>query len=289
MLPWQETVVKHFGQAVLIPIAGGSLAASYELRTNQGRYFLKYYDPATVYDSAITWRETSALQALKQSGWPVPDVILSHDSCIVLSWIEHGSPNRRNAAGEILGRILGKVHQHRADSYSLPWGNAIGVLQRPSEPYARGGDFYWLVRLLPLLEDLIPGFPFLREIIHWEQPIRNFLNHSIRHPTLVHGDLWSGNFLWRPDASPFVIDPAGYFGDPVSDVAFAELFGGFPQTFYDCYWASFGRDEYYECKKPLYQLYHALVHLKLFGQSYWGLTQSLAEQIRHSPCLKGAE
>ncbi len=286
MQSWQQEVLKYFDQGIFIPVTGGSLADSYELRTNQEHYFVKYYDPATISDPRVAWRETQALNELQKWGWPVPRVIQSQESFMVLAWIEHGSSLQQEAAGEILGDTLGKVHNRPADSFSLPWGNSIGVLQNPSETYRQGGDFYWFVRFHPLLEALIPHYPALREIIRWEKPIRNFLNRSIHHPTLVHGDLWSGNFLWNKDAVPYVVDPAGYFGDPVSDIAFSELFGSFPRTFYDHYWTAFGQDIYYHRKKPLYQFYHALVHLKLFGHSYWNLTQRLGDQIFHDPSFQ---
>ncbi|MCL4318298.1 MAG: fructosamine kinase family protein [Firmicutes bacterium] len=286
MQPWQQRVSLNFTQAVFVPLAGGSLADSYELRTRDEHYFVKHYNPTALSDSMVTWRESSALKELKRWDWPVPEVIMHEDSFMVLSWVGPGPSRQQEAAGAILGEILGRVHKRPAKGFSLPWGNSIGVLQDPGKVYSQAGDFYWSERLCPLLETLLPRYPLFREIIQWETSIRDFLNHSIHHPTLVHGDLWSGNFLWQADGTPFVIDPASYFGDPVADIAFSELFGGFPNSFYTHYWEEFGQDAHYACKKPLYQLYHALVHLKLFGKSYLNLSERLANEIFRNSCFK---
>ncbi|WP_051351214.1 fructosamine kinase family protein [Sulfobacillus thermosulfidooxidans] len=286
MASWQELIIQYFGQATLTPLAGGSLAESYALSTRTNRYFVKHYDPSWVKDPQIVWREASALKALKQARWPVPDVIISHDSFLVLSWIEKGPISYKDKAGQMLGERLAKAHQQVASAYSLPWGNGIGIIQHPSSNYLLAGDFYWEIRLAPLLKSLSSQYSLLETLKDHETPIRNFLNQAVIFPTLVHGDLWSGNFLWQSDGSPYVIDPASYYGDPVSDIAFAELFGGFPSSFYHSYWLTMGSDPHYPCKKPIYQLYHALVHLKLFGQAYIGLSKSLIDQIRESPCLQ---
>ncbi|WP_053959156.1 fructosamine kinase family protein [Sulfobacillus thermosulfidooxidans] len=285
MSSWQELIIQYFGKATLTPLTGGSLAESYVLSTRTSRYFVKYYDPSWIKDTHIARREASALKALKQAAWPVPDVILSHDSFLVLSWIDHGSTAYKEKAGHIFGERLAKVHQHVVSSFSLPWGNGIGIVQHPSSNYFMAGDFYWEIRLAPLVKSLSSQYPFLGSLKDYETPIRQFLNQTVTFPTLVHGDLWSGNFLWQSDSSPYVIDPASYYGDPVSDIAFSELFGGFPRSFYHSYWLTMGSDPHYPCKKPIYQLYHALVHLKLFGQAYIGLSKSLIDQIRESPCL----
>ena len=86
-------------------------------------------------------------------------------------------------------------------------------------------------------------------------------------PSLCHGDLWSGNLIFNKHEKPYFIDPAVYFGDPLSDLAMASLFGGFSDKFFHDYYTLAGL-EYVELDFKIYQLYHALNHLNLFGSSY---------------------
>lgn len=90
------------------------------------------------------------------------------------------------------------------------------------------------------------------------------------YPSLLHGDLWGGNFMTGPDGKAWLIDPAVYVGHREADLAMTELFGGFSGDFYDAYFeaASIGKD--YRERRDLYNLYHLLNHLNLFGGSYYG-------------------
>ena len=87
-------------------------------------------------------------------------------------------------------------------------------------------------------------------------------------PSLLHGDLWGGNWMVALDGQPVLIDPAVYFGDREADLAMTSLFGGFPPDFYSAYNEVFPFAPGYRERQPLYQLYYLLVHLNLFGESY---------------------
>jgi fructosamine-3-kinase len=100
------------------------------------------------------------------------------------------------------------------------------------------------------------------------------------HPpaSLLHGDLWGGNWLTTALGEPALIDPAVYYGHREADLAFTELFGGFPAAFYVAYRASWPLDSGYEERKDLYNLYHLLNHLNLFGESYGGSVDSILQR-----------
>ena len=87
-------------------------------------------------------------------------------------------------------------------------------------------------------------------------------------PALLHGDLWSGNYLISESGTPYLIDPAVYYGDGLVDIAMSKLFGGFGHDFYSAYHEVISKPEAYEERIDLYQLYYLLVHLNLFGASY---------------------
>lgn len=88
------------------------------------------------------------------------------------------------------------------------------------------------------------------------------------HPSLLHGDLWSGNVMTGNDGKAWLIDPAVYVGHAEADLAMTELFGGFPQIFYDVYREEAPMQPGYERRRDLYNLYHLLNHLNLFGRAY---------------------
>ena len=84
----------------------------------------------------------------------------------------------------------------------------------------------------------------------------------------MHGDLWQGNYAFDDSNNPIVFDPAVYFGDREADIAMTELFGGFPAAFYSAYQNDYPLDSGYNVRKIIYNLYHILNHLNLFGNSY---------------------
>ncbi|MEO1404808.1 MAG: fructosamine kinase family protein, partial [Cyanobacteria bacterium J06635_1] len=98
-------------------------------------------------------------------------------------------------------------------------------------------------------------------------------------PALLHGDLWSGNAAVTDSGEPVILDPATYYGDPETDLAMTELFGRFPDSFYQAYNAASPIDSGYRHRKVLYNLYHILNHFNLFGGGYASQANSMIEEI----------
>ena len=94
-------------------------------------------------------------------------------------------------------------------------------------------------------------------------------------PSLIHGDLWAGNVMTGSDGRAWIIDPAAYYGHPEADLAMTELFGGFSPAFYDSYFACAKMEAGYQDRKDIYNLYHLLNHLNLFGVSYLSSVQRI--------------
>ncbi len=115
---------------------------------------------------------------------------------------------------------------------------------------------------------------------HIENNIENILTGSEEPPALLHGDLWSGNYMCSKNSEPVIIDPAVYYGHREADLAMTKLFGGFSHEFYDAYNKSYPLKDGYEYRENIYILYHVLNHLNLFGQGYYRQAIELMEYYR---------
>ena len=97
--------------------------------------------------------------------------------------------------------------------------------------------------------------------------------------SLLHGDLWSGNYGYLNNGEPVIFDPAVYYGDRETDIAMTELFGGFPAEFYTAYNEAWPLDKGYQQRKNLYNLYHILNHFNLFGGGYAMQAENMMDQL----------
>jgi fructosamine-3-kinase len=156
-----------------------------------------------------------------------------------------------------LGRMLATLHRQTGPRFGWHRDNWIG-----RSPQANGwsddwSEFWWTRRLAPQLERAGLRADFLKDALKNHRP----------QPSLLHGDLWSGNAGFIGEG-PVLFDPAVYYGDREADLAMTELFGGFAPEFYAAYNEAFPLDPGYEERKLLYNLYHLLNHLNLFGGGY---------------------
>jgi fructosamine-3-kinase len=108
--------------------------------------------------------------------------------------------------------------------------------------------------------------------------LTGLIDHDPR-PSLLHGDLWGGNIGYDREGNPVIFDPAVYYGDREADLAMTELFGGFGSGFYAAYEEAWPLDPGYSVRKTLYNLYHILNHLNLFGSGYLGQAQTMTERL----------
>jgi protein-ribulosamine 3-kinase len=160
-----------------------------------------------------------------------------------------------------LGRMLAKLHRETAPRFGWARANYIGVGLQPNGWCDDWAEFWVARRLEPqisLARD--QGFDFA-------MPSMRLLESYQPRPSLLHGDLWSGNAGFIAEG-PVVFDPAVYYGDREADLAMTELFGGFPKEFYRAYHEAFPLPAGYQQRKHLYNLYHLLNHLNIFGSGY---------------------
>ncbi len=267
-------------------IGGGSISRAYRVPSNQGPLFVKLNHAAGV---VMFEAEADGLQALQDGGaLAVPAVYcvgsVAETAYLFLEWLDFGT--KSVAAECALGR--GLARQHRISSENFGWrrDNTIGSTHQPNDPHDSWIVFLRKRRLgfqLSLAAD--KGLPRadqqagaallggLEKFFAGEAPV----------PSLLHGDLWSGNWGSTTSDVPYVFDPAVYFGDREADLAMTRLFGGFTRVFYDAYMTEWPLPPGWDTRVDLYNLYHLLNHFNLFGNSYLPqISAVLARLAKHS-------
>ncbi len=259
-------------------VSGGDISSAYLIKTSTEKFFLKVnsnYDALEMFLS-----EEKALKTIVNTNTiSTPKVLASnsfhHNSFLLMEHIDAKSPNSKNL--ELFGNQLAQLHKVTSDEFGFDSNNFIGSLHQSNKKHTNWNDFYIEERLIPQLqlakskgvlnESEIPEKGKLKDVCF------KYFNHV--KPSLLHGDLWSGNYLISTSGKPYLIDPAIYFGHHEVDIAMSKLFGGFGQSFYKSYHSIFPKDEFTEDRIQLYQLYYLLVHLNLFGPSYYSSVKQI--------------
>ncbi len=189
---------------------------------------------------------------------------------LILEWIESAAPASDHFSK--LGNALAALHRTTADQFGFESDNYIGATPQVNPWKASWPEFFVEARIgfmLKLLErkgyataELRAGADKLLARID------DLLGGREIRPSLIHGDLWSGNIMSDESGAPVLIDPAVHYADREADIAMTELFGRFAPEFYGAYKESFPLDDGYEERRDIYNLYHLMNHLYLFGLSY---------------------
>ncbi len=252
------------------PVSGGDVDRAARWDTEGGSVFVKWSPGG----AARFLAEADGLERLAQAGCVrVPEVVgvaQSEDgAALVLRWVE--ARERTEAAAAVLGAQLAALHRNAAGAYGLERDNYIGPLPQRNTPTNRWVEFYrthrlgFQAELASRRKSLDPST--LSRLDRLVSCLDRWLSEPEEGPSLMHGDLWGGNWLVDPEG-PVVVDPAVYYGHREVELALTELFGGFPQSFYAAYREAWPLADGYGDRKPLYQLYPLLVHANLFGGAY---------------------
>jgi protein-ribulosamine 3-kinase len=253
-LPIPASLRAELGIEAAVAASGGCIHQCYEVRIAGDRRFLKLNHAG--HEDAFA-AEADGLAALRGAGVSAPQALRTGSAYLLLEFLKLGGKKDYAA----LGRMVAAMHRHAGPRFGWHRDNYIGSTPQQNGWCDDWAQFWMERRLAPQLELARKnGFRF-------SAPPMNLLKGHRPQPSLLHGDLWSGNagFTAR---GPVVFDPAVYYGDRETDLAMTELFGGFAPEFYDAYLASFPLAEGYEKRKHLYNLYHLLNHLNLFGGGY---------------------
>ena len=264
------------------PVSGGSIHHAWHLDDGLRHYFVKTGEIAA---APMFAAEAQGLQALSSAAVvPVPTFIAlgqtGTEAFLVLEHLELTVLDQ--AGGARLGAALAQLHRITGDSFGWTDDNFIGATLQQNTPHPGWPHFFGERRLRPQLQLALQNGMDRTLVTKGYGVIERigglFLNYRPA-PSLLHGDLWSGNAAQINGGGPVIFDPAGYYGDRETDIAMAELFGGFPISFYAAYRAAWPLDSGYEARKPLYNLYHILNHFNLFGAAYLGQAQRMIERL----------
>ena len=262
-------------------VSGGDISSAYLLQTEASKYFLKVNSKP--FALAMFHAEHKGLQAIEETKTiAVPYVHLVDSvggkSFLLMDFVESKRPD--SSGYQRLGTQLAKLHQCTNTDFGFSTDNFIGSLSQRNMPHKNWSKFYWTERILPQLQLALDNRLLAKnEIPREEKAVKLFdAVFGTVQPSLLHGDLWSGNYLIASGGTPYLIDPATYYGHSMVDIAMSRLFGGFGQSFYDAYHEIMPKTEKYDEQIELYQLYYLLVHLNLFGRGYY---EKVSAILRH--------
>jgi protein-ribulosamine 3-kinase len=253
-------------------IGGGCINECFQITTSHETYFVKINN-ATKYPEMFE-KEALGLNLLSQTNTVrIPNVIgtasVENTSFIILEFIK--SSTKADDFWNNFAEKLALLHKNCSLSFGLDHDNYIGSLPQRNKETSKWNEFFILQRLQPLTEIAFNMHLFdkksLKQFDSLFSKIDNLIPDDL--PALLHGDLWSGNFITDESGQPCIIDPAVYYGHREAEIAFTTMFGGFSNQFYQYYNEYFPLEKGWQNRIDLFNLYPALVHLILFGTSYF--------------------
>ena len=263
-------------------VHGGCINESYRWESSAGPLFVKVADAGKL---AMLEAEAAGLGELAQvNAVRVPGVraigATAHHAFLALEWLELGASS--TASETRLGELLAWQHRVSAPRFGWHRDNTIGSTAQPN---AWSDDWvaFFRERRLAFQLDLArrnghDGGLARRGAELLELMGAFFVSyHPV--PSLLHGDLWGGNWATDRAGNPVVFDPAVYFGDREADLAMTRLFGGFGNAFYTAYHGTWPLDQAAGSRRALYNLYHVLNHLNLFGGGYREQAQAMIDRL----------
>lgn len=210
---------------------------------------------------------------MKSGGVRVPQVLAVEaqggQAYLLMEWLDFAAKTEHAAAK--LGERLAQQHRCFGKRFGWPRNNFIGATPQFNTPRADWVAFVREHRLgfqLRLAAENGYRGELQEQGERLLEKLPTFFPGYTPQPSLLHGDLWSGNWGALQTGEPVIFDPAVYYGDREADLAMTELFGGFPAAFYSAYHAAWPLDSGYRVRRDLYHLYHLLNHLNLFGGTY---------------------
>jgi protein-ribulosamine 3-kinase len=285
--PVKELISKQLNTSIssldLTAIGGGSINATYRLAISGSKnYFLKL-NSSTEFPGLFQ-KEKSGLEFLaSQNCILTPRVILidtvDNNQLLLLEWIE---PDLRDENfWKKFGEQLAALHSISNEHFGFYEDNYMGSLTQVNSHTNDWTEFFIRYRLQPQIELAVNKKLLHKDHVASFESLFKKLESifNIEKPSLLHGDLWGGNFMCNSRSLPVLIDPAVYFGHRCIDLAMTTLFGGFDRVFYDSYQHHFALPANYDEQWDICNLYPLLIHLNLFGSGYLGQLEKIVRRF----------
>ena len=258
-------------------VGGGSINNAYKVTTSKEIFFIKTYEGIKDFFAV----EVKGLELLRNARELVLPEVIGYGETeglnfLVLKFIESGV--RQKHFWQSFGHKLAALHNHSNSQFGLGYNNYIGSLPQQNTYTSNWIDFFIHQRIVPQLQLAKTANLLSAQMLNQFESLFKKLDSLLPQlsPSLVHGDLWSGNFIVGSNGEPVLIDPAVYYGNREMELAYTRLFGGFDEEFYDAYREILTlTKDFYREREDIYNLYHLLVHLNLFGKGYMGSIEQI--------------
>lgn len=276
--PVEQWCAAHGGLAIHQPLPGGDLNIVVRLRCDNGSTAVLKLNPRGPH--GLFQAEAAGLRALMLANGPrLPEIALVGEGFLLLEDLGDGEPSRE--FWPELGRQVAGLHNHTGERCGFTSDNFLGASPQPNPWTADGYAFYASHRL-----GFQAGLAYASGRLSLSDRKRvMLLAHRLpeviplQSASLIHGDLWTGNVHADRHGRPALIDPAAHFGWAEADLAMTALFGQFPEPFYTAYLELRPLIPGWRERFPIYQLYHLLNHLNLFGGSYAGAVSRILDRF----------
>ena len=289
MSPWSDIAVQISASINTLfkiektsVISGGCINQAYCVEDDKHRFFVKLNKTKSL---QMFEAEATGLQEIKDSHTlrvPTPICCGKNEAnaWLVLEYIEMDNTIKNGSAA--LGTGLAEMHRISFEKFGWVQNNTIGSTPQINE-FSLDWIQFWRKHRLGYQLQLAKTNGYTGKILKQGEYLMAELDAFFPEPpqaaSLLHGDLWSGNYSYDLAGCPVLYDPAPYYGDRETDLAMTELFGGFSTTFYAAYSEAYPLDPSYRIRKTLYNLYHILNHLNLFGRSYLHQAEHMTEKL----------
>ena len=282
----EELLSLHFNEKIDINshtyVGGGSINKALKLDTKKGVFFVKANSKTSFPE--MFKKEVQGLNYLRKTDtFQIPEVItygdIGDNSFLVLDYLESGSMSSN--FWDSFAYKLSKLHRNTSDYFGLDHDNYIGSLTQINDTRDSWKEFFIDNRLDVQLKLARDSAFFDRSVVKSFERFYNRIDEifPIESASLLHGDLWSGNFMVGEDGIPVLIDPAVYFGHREMDLAMSQLFGGFDDELYTAYNKYYPLELGWQKRMNYCNLYPLLVHVNLFGQSYVNSVKSIVSNF----------
>lgn len=275
-------------------MSGGSINQAFQIHGKTvvaGKSEVLHFFIKTNHESYVDMFEAEAAglaEIQKTQSITVPKVfcsgVVAKQSYIVMEALSISQSNADSAA--LLGKQLAQMHQYKKDHFGWYRDNTIGTTQQLNAQVKASTEnwieFWREQRLgyqLVLAKQNGANASLLNKGYELQNQLALFFKGYTVEASILHGDLWSGNYAYLKGGEPVIYDPAVYYGDRETDIAMTELFGGFSAGFYQAYNQAWPLDKGYQQRKPLYNLYHVLNHFNLFGGGYAMQAESMMDNL----------